>query len=85
MQTTTVKDLGAVGYIADKEPVTLPINAWSEMQNIRCRDRSIESFEGHDSVGTISVIPQTLTSVKTGQRTYLVYANDADLFAVGWH
>ena len=82
METTGVTELGAVGYIADREPHTLPPNAWSEMQNMRCVDKSIQSFAGHESFETISELPETMLTVETGQQTYIVYAGQSKIYSV---
>ena len=74
MKTNNVNELGAIGYVADKEPHTLPPNAWSDMQNTRCVDRSIASFAGHESFSTITELPETMLTVKTGQQSFIVYA-----------
>ncbi|MBT8145481.1 MAG: hypothetical protein KJN90_01430 [Gammaproteobacteria bacterium] len=82
MQMFSVNELGAVGFIADKEPRATPPNAWSEMQNMRCIDRSIGSFAGHESVATITEQPETMITVKTGQKTFIVYAGQGTIYSV---
>jgi len=82
MKTTSIKDLGRVGYVADKEPHATPPNAWSEMQNTRCVDGSIASFEGHESAATITELPETMLTVKTGQQSFIVYAGQSDIYSV---
>ena len=82
MKTNNVNELGAIGYVADKEPHTLPPNAWSDMQNTRCVDRSIASFAGHESFSTITELPETMLTVKTGQQSFIVYAGASDIYSV---
>ena len=82
MESTKVNDMGSVGYVADREPHTLPPNAWSEMQNTRCVDGSIASFAGHESFATITELPETMLSVKTGRKTFIVYAGQDTIYSV---
>ena len=79
---TVVDNLGQIGLIKDKEPTSLPPNAWTEMSNTRCIDRSIGSFEGYQSIATISALPETLVSVKTATRTFICYGAQTKLYSV---
>jgi hypothetical protein len=81
MKTNRVNELGAIGYVADREPHAIPPNAWSEMQNMRCVDKSIAAFEGHAQIDTISIHPQTINFVKSGPATYLVYAENDTIYS----
>ena len=67
METVSVTELGKIGLVADKEPVTIPRNGWSDMQNTRCIDGSLASFAGYESLSTITELPETMLTVKTGQ------------------
>ena len=82
MPTNSVTDLGGIGYIADREPTTLPTNAWSDAQNVRCVDKSIASFDGYESIATITELPETMLTVKTGQQSFIVYAGQSDIYSV---
>lgn len=81
MPTVKVDNLGQIGLVADKEAVTLPPNAWSELQNIRCEDRSIKPFEGSVSIGTPSVDPETIIQVKSASADYVVYAGGTAIYS----
>jgi len=81
MPTLKVENLGRVGFVADKEPIAVPPEAWTDVSNVRCIDGSIGSFEGHEKIDTISVLPQTIENIKTGQRTYFVYADDDTIYS----
>lgn len=82
MPTITVSNLGQIGLVADKEPVTLPPNAWNAAQNIRFDDRSAVSFKGYAKVGEPTVHPETLTKVKTNRgQQFLVYAAGGAIYS----
>ena len=81
MPLTSVTDLGAIGLVEDKEPVTLPPNAWNEMQNMRCEDRSIRSFDGSVAFAETSVDAQTIVQVKSSSSNYLVYAGGDSIYS----
>lgn len=81
MQITAINNLGAIGYVADKEAHAIPDNAWSDMQNMRCVDGSIKSFDGHNQIDTISIRPQTINFVKSGAATYIVYAENDTIYS----
>lgn len=85
MPLTSVTDLGAIGLVEDKEPVTLPPNAWNEMQNMRCEDRSIRSFDGSVAFAETSVDAQTIVQVKSSSSNYLVYAGGDSIYSLVGH
>ena len=83
MPTTVVNDLGSIGLVADKEPTSLPPNAWTEISNTRCVDRSIASFAGYISLATLTGSPQTLELIKNSNGVnYLVYGDTDKLYSV---
>ena len=82
METVSVTELGKIGLVADKEPVTIPRNGWSDMQNTRCIDGSLASFAGYESLSTITELPETMLTVKTGQEAYVVYAGQSKIYSV---
>jgi len=85
MPTTAVDNLGAVGLVADKEPTSLPPNAWTDLQNARCVDRSIASFKGYSDLGNAAgVVPQVMIPVFDGDSSleitngsYLLYGGNS--------
>lgn len=82
MMKAQVTDLGTVGLIEDKEPTALPPNAWTDLSNARCVDRSIASFSGYESIATTTELPETMTTVETGQQTYIVYCGNDTIYSV---
>jgi len=76
-----VDKLGAVGLIKDKEPTSLPPNAWTDLSNIECKDGSIYSVKGYESIGTISDLPETLAQVRSVGVDYIVYAAQDKIYA----
>jgi len=79
---TQVDNLGLVGLVKDKEPTALPPNAWTDMKNARCVDRSIASFEGYIDLGNaVGVIPQIMIPVRgdSDEFTYLMYGGNASV------
>lgn len=77
-----VTDLGAIGLVADKEAVTLPPNAWSEIKNIRFEDRSVVPFKGSASIASVTGHPETILAVKSNRgSTYLVYAVEDKIYS----
>jgi len=80
-QTGKVEGLGVVGYVADLEPVDLPPNAWSFLQNVRCKDGSIHSFDGSETVDTITPAPDTIEKVQVGESSHLVYAAGTKIYS----
>lgn len=82
METVRIENLGSIGLIADKEPVTLPPNAWSDMQNVRCEDRSIKPFGGSDEVYEIAIDAETIVQVQADNVNYLVYAGGDSIYSL---
>lgn len=81
MAKALIDNLGQIGYVADRRPATLPPNAWSFMQNVRCEDKSLHSFAGHETLDTIVPTPQAMRQVKSAGLTYLVYADNDSLYS----
>jgi len=79
MPSLAVSKAGSIGLVKDREDHTLPPEAWSELKNMRCVDKSIKAFSGHTELASITGAPQTLTAVRSGLQTYFVYADDTQI------
>src|SRR5210317_2190189 len=81
MEQQLIKDLGRLGLVEDREPETLPPNAWTEMSNVRCEDGSIVSFLGHQELVTFSVVPESMVRVFVGGVDFIAYAGGSEIYA----
>ena len=82
MAIVRVPNCGAVGVIQDLSQHELPINAWTDSQNIRFLDGYLNQFLGHGSVyGTPSVIPYHVLPVIIGSARYWIYASLTKIYA----
>ena len=82
MTIVRVPNCGAVGVIQDLSQHELPINAWTDAQNIRFLDGYLNQFLGHGSVyGTPSVIPYHVLPVIIGSARYWIYASLTKIYA----
>ena len=76
-----INNIGEVGIIHDRPPTSLPVNAWSDGQNVRCYEGGVEKFSGHRSaIGTPTVAPYFLLPVKTSSEAFWVYAGTAAVY-----
>jgi hypothetical protein len=82
MQKTELLGLGQVGYISDLQPIELPPNAWSYVQNMRCKDGAIESFSGYQSFNTITPLPDTIEVIKTADVSGFMYAAGTKIYSL---
>ena len=82
-----ITQLGQYGIIKDVKPYNLPPNAFSDGENVRAYEDSIEKCEGHidafadQEIGRLSVDPYWLTSIVQGFDAYWVYAGSSSVFA----
>ena len=77
-----INDVGSIGLIADKPPHSLPINAWSEGQNVRMYEGGVEKMLGHrTAIGTPSVPPYFLLPVRNGADALWVYCGANAIYA----
>lgn len=78
-----VPNCGAVGVIQDLSNHELPINAWTDAQNIRFLDGYINQFLGHVEVyGTPTVEPYHVVPVISGSSRYWIYASLTKIYNV---
>lgn len=61
-----LENLGEFGLIRDVEPFELPVNAWSDGENIRFTDLGVEAFRGEKSQATPAITPYALFPVTKG-------------------
>jgi hypothetical protein len=77
-----INDVGSIGLISDKPPHSLPVNAWSEGQNVRMYEGGVEKVTGHRSaIGTPTVAPYFLLPVKSGSDALWVYCGNNGIYA----
>lgn len=78
-----VKNVGAIGVVKDLSQHELPINAWSDSQNIRFLDGYAYQFYGHGQVyGTPSIVPHHIFPVMVGSARHWIYAGLAKVYDV---
>jgi len=77
-----INDVGSIGLISDKPPHSLPINAWSEGQNVRMYEGGVEKITGHRSaIGTPTVAPYFLLPIRSGNDALWVYCGNNAIYA----
>ena len=82
-----ITKLGQYGIIKDVLPYNLPDNAFSDGENVRAYEDSIEKCLGEidafadQEIGRISVDPYWMTSIIQGNSAYWVYAGASRVFA----
>lgn len=70
-----IKELGNVGLLADLPFSELPLNAWTDVRNMRFHNGAVEKFLGHAAqLGDPLYIPQWLLSVAQGGTAFWLYA-----------
>jgi hypothetical protein len=83
MPIIRIPNAGAVGLNRDLSVHELPINAWTDAQNIRFLDGSIYQFLGHGEVyNSPSYEPQYVMPCNVGNGRYWIYTTPAKTFAV---
>ena len=77
-----VNDVGKIGLIADKPPHSLPLNAWSDGQNVRMFESGVEKMTGHRSaIGTPSVAPYFMLPVRgSSNEAFWIYAGGTAIY-----
>lgn len=76
MRLIPINNLGQVGLIADVPPIELPVNAWTDVKNMRFKDGAVEKFLGHAAqLGTPLHAPQWLLPVTQGGTAFWLYAS----------
>ena len=81
---TTVKGLGDIGLVTDRDAHDAPPNAWDGLQNVRCRRGRIEPVDGTleitawSNTGTQEVYAHQLLSLQIGSVFNWIYPYDAD-------
>jgi hypothetical protein len=74
---------GAVGVVKDLSKHELPINAWTDANNVRFLDGYAHWFYGHGAVyGAPPVIPYHLLPINVGAARYWLYAGAQKIYAV---
>ena len=75
MPIITLPNAGQFGVLADQAPQELPLNAWSDANNVRFRDGYAERFGGMKAVYTApSVTPYWLSPYVTTSARFWVHA-----------
>lgn len=74
MITPVSSQAGKYGIIKDVPPYALPPEAWSDGQNVRVKEGSIQKFLGHKAVfGTPLVAPHWMMPVQTSTTYFWLY------------
>ena len=71
---------GEIGIIKDVPGHELPLNAYSDGQNVRFNDTYVEKSLGHSSVFTPSIEPYYLLSMSTTEVFYWIYAGLSKIY-----
>lgn len=73
---------GQVGVIQDMSRHDLPINAWSDAQNVRFLNKACQQFLGHGSAyGKPPIVPQHVLPVLASGQRYWLYAGAEKIYA----
>jgi hypothetical protein len=83
MALVPVKNVGQIGLNKDLSQHELPLNAWSDCQNIRFLDGYASQFLGYGEVyNSPAVIPQHVLPCNVGGVRYWIYTGAAKTYAV---
>lgn len=83
MALVKVKNTGQYGLNKDLSKHELPVNAWTDCQNIRFLDGYAYQFLGQSEVyNSPTFIPQHITPCNVGGSRYIIYATAGKQFAV---
>lgn len=83
MKLVTVKGVGTMGVNKDLARVDLPIQAWTDANNIRFVDGSAQKVLGYRELyPTAAVIPFHVLSLNVGGVRTWIYASDAKIYTV---
>lgn len=70
-----ISGAGLIGLVSDLPPHELPMNAWSDGQNVRFREGKVEKSPGQaNAYDPPSIVPYTLLPVPSASIFYWVYA-----------
>lgn len=82
MALLNVPNCGRAGVIKDLSKHELPIEAWTDADNMRFLDGYCQQFLGHGSAyGNASVIPYHVLAVNVGNARYWLYAGEKKIYA----
>lgn len=82
MPVVTVPTLGQYGLIRDQPPEELPLNAFSNVRNMRFRNGKASRFNGHAQLyATPSVAPYFVWNYETSTSRYVIHAGLAAVYA----
>lgn len=71
MPIVPISGLGDIGLVKDVAPYEIPLNGWSNGQNVVFRELAVQKIAGHSSVfGAPSIAPYNLRSVPTSTALY---------------
>jgi len=84
MQKIPIKDLGTVGLIKDLDPLLVPPNGFTDVENMRIHNNAIQKVKGYqDVLGTMSDTPYGIFSIlDTSLNPWFIYASETDIFTV---
>jgi len=69
-------NIADVGIIKDSSELDIPMNAWTDGDNVRFIDGKIQTIRGYNSVfGTPSVVPYYVTPVQKASNLFYFYAS----------
>lgn len=78
----TIPQIGTAGVIKDQQPHELPIQALSDVLNIRMRDGAAERIGGEVNVfNTPAVTPHYVTTYQTSNSKFVIYAGTNAVYA----
>lgn len=83
MPKVSVPKAGALGVVKDVAQHELPLGAWTDANNVRFRNGSLQQFLGHGRVyGDPAIEPYHVLPVQIGAKSYWLYAGERKIFAV---
>ena len=83
MTIVKVPNCGSIGIVQDLSVHELPINAWTDANNIRFLDGYVNQTYGHSEVyDSAAVIPYHVLPVIIGSTRYWLYASLAKIYCV---
>lgn len=83
MSIVPIKQVGQIGLNKDLSQSELPINAWTDAQNIRFLDGIAQQFLGHSAVyNTPAYAPQYVMPCNVSSQRYWIYTTATKTFCV---
>lgn len=77
-----ISDLASVGLRADEPPTEIPLQAWTDVRNMRFKDGAVEKLLGHaEQLGAPNTPPRWLLSASQGGTAFWLYASDTKVGA----